>query len=139
MASFNDMLQKYVDLEYNELVDRAKAVLPDVLTACKVIDTENDGLFLLTSVLLSAVGADKVLSATERQFLHDAIFLDDEGIDKLAAMYDRRMIELADDFVDAMPDGIMTKITVLMLCLLACDGTITVEENAFIRKIIERA
>ncbi|MBR6593891.1 MAG: hypothetical protein IKK83_01710 [Clostridia bacterium] len=139
MGDFNEMLQKYVDMEYEELVGVAKLALPDVLKACRAVDAEHDGLLMLASILLSALGADKKLSAKERRFLQDAVNLQGEGIDKLVGLYDSQMEYITDRFVDTMPNEIATSTTILVLCLLACDGVISVEENAFIRKLIAKS
>ena len=73
MATFNELMQKMVNSDYSVLVSFAQEALVNLLPACKKVDPENDGLFMATSIILSAIGADGVLTGLEKKMLADAL------------------------------------------------------------------
>ena len=94
MATFNELMQKYVNSDYETLVHLAQQALVNLLPICKKVDTDNDGLFMTTSIILSAIAADGVLTGLEKKMLKDALGQDDATIQKFISMYDSRMVEL---------------------------------------------
>ena len=136
MATFNEVMQNYVNLSYQELVIVAQKSLVSLLPACKAVDPDNEGIFMLSSLVLTALAADGVLSAKEQQFLADVLGLNEEGIARYVAMYDPQMEALADKFADNLPDDVKTDTLSLMTAVAACDETISREETALIRKIL---
>lgn len=137
MSRINELLQEFVDMEYEELLYAADNALDVVLPACEDFAPDDEGVYLFTAIILSAVGADGVLSVKERTFIKDAVGLDDETIDSVIDMYDDRLAELADDFADSVDESVKASVAAFILCILACDGNISREENEFIRKIIK--
>ena len=134
---FGTLLQEFVNKDYNELLDLAKQAVARVLPICKVVDEKNNGIAALSAILLSAVAADGKLTRLEAQFLGDITGLDANGVDKLTDMYTGQMVELTDLLADKMSKENKADIMVLITCLAACDETISREETAFIRKILE--
>ena len=137
MASFNELMQKYVNADYSTLVSLAKKAMVNLIPVCKKVDTDNDGFMMLTSIVLSAIGADGKLSALEAKFLRDVMGLDDATIDKYIKMYNSKMPALVDHFVDTLGGDIKADTLVLVTCIAACDETISREECAFIRKLMD--
>ncbi len=137
MATFNETLQAYVNLEYEELLVIAQKALINVLPACKVVDEKNDGLLMATSIILSAIAADGVLTSKEKQFLADALGLSDEAIAGMISMFDSSMIELVDKFADNLPANVKADTLTLVIAVAACDEKISREETALIRKILD--
>ncbi len=136
MATFNELMQKYVNADYDTLVHLAQTAINNVLPACKAMDQDNNGLFLLTSIILSAIGADGVLTGLEKKLLHDALGQDDATIQKFISLYDSRMAELVDAFADACNDEIKANVLMLVTAVAAVDEKISREETALIKKII---
>lgn len=137
MASFNETLQNMVNQDYGTLVAFGKKALGHVLPACRKVDSKNDGLFMASSIVLTAIGADGVLSTKERQFLRDVLSLSDESISKFIKMYDSRMVDLVNTFADNASSEIKGHTMMLIMSVCACDEKISREETAFIRKIME--
>ena len=54
---------------------------------------------MMTSILLSAVGADGVLTAKEKSFISEVMGLDDEQINTLIGMYNPAAADLVDTSV----------------------------------------
>ncbi len=134
--SLNDTLQNLVNKDYDELLGFAKIAIGKILPACKAVDTEHDGVFMVTSIILSAVAADGKLSAIENKFLKDLLALTDEQINGFVGMYDDRMAELTDKFADALPADLKADVVMLVCCIAAIDETISCEETAFIKKLL---
>jgi uncharacterized tellurite resistance protein B-like protein len=137
MASFNETLQNMVNQDYSTLVAFGKKALGHLLPACKAVDQQNNGLFMASSIILTAIGADGVLSTKERQFLRDVLGLSDDAITKYIKMYDSRMVDLVNTFADRSSSEIKGHTMMLVMSVCACDEKITREETAFIRKILE--
>ena len=136
MATFNELMQKYVNADYSTLVVLAQKAMSNLLPVCKRVDADNDGFMMLSSLVLSAIGADGTLTALERQFLRDVMGLSDENISKYIKMYSSKMAELADHFADNMSTDIKADTAMLIICICACDEKISREETAFIRKLL---
>lgn len=137
MSKFDELLQNYVNSDYEVLVNIAREALGKVLPTCQAVDPDNKGMLMLSSIILSAVGADGVLTAKEREFLRDVLGLDDEQISKYIKMYDSNMVDLVNNFADKLSDDVKTQTLTLIICVAACDEKISREETAFIRKILD--
>jgi uncharacterized tellurite resistance protein B-like protein len=126
-----------VNQDYSTLVAFGKKALGHVLPACQAVDKQNNGMFMASSIILTAIGADGVLSSKERQFLRDVLGLSDDSITKYIKMYDSRMVDLVNTFADRSSSEIKGHTMMLIMSVCACDETISRDETAFIRKIME--
>lgn len=136
MATFNELMQKYVNEDYSTLVFMAQKAMSNLIPVCRKVDADNDGFMMVSSLVLSAIGADGTLTALERKFLHDVMGLSDENISKYIKMYNSRMADLADHFADNMSADVKADTAMLIICICACDEKISREETAFIRKLL---
>lgn len=137
MATFEELMQKYVNTDYDVLRDLAKEAVNHLLPTCKQVDPEHEGFYMLTSIILSAIGADGVLTALESKLLTDALGLSNEEIQKFLKMYDLKMVELTNYFCDNMGDDTKADAIMLVTIFAAVDEKISKEETAFIRKLFE--
>lgn len=133
---FGALMQEFVNKDYDELLALAKQAVTRVLPVCKTVDEQNNGIGVLTAILLSSVAADGKLTRLEAQFLGDITGLDAAGVDKLTDMYTGKMVELTDLLADKFSQETKADIMVLVTCLAACDETISREETAFLRQIL---
>lgn len=136
MATFNELMQKYVNEDYSTLVAFSQKALANLIPVCKKVDPDNDGFMMVSSLVLSAIGADGTLTALERKFLGDVLGLSDENISKYIKMYNSRMADLVDHFADSLTTDIKADTAMLIICICACDEKISREETAFIRKLL---
>ena len=137
MSSFSELMQKYVNTDYEVLVDLAKEAVHRLMPYCKAVDPDHNGNYMLTSLLLTAIGADGKLTALENKMLQEVMGLSNEEVQKLIGMYDSRMPELADYFADNMSDDTKADTIMLITLFAAVDETICKEETAIIRKLFE--
>ena len=136
MSSFNELMQKYVNTDYEVLVDLAKEAVRRLMPYCQKVDPDHNGNYMLASLILSAIGADGVLTALESKMLSDVMGLNAEEIKKLIAMFDNRMADLADHFADNMNADTKADTLMLITVLAAVDEKISKEETAFIKKLM---
>ena len=136
MSSFNELMQKYVNTDYEVLVDLAKEAVRRLMPYCQKVDPDHKGNYMLASLILSAIGADGVLTALESKMLSDVMGLNTEEIKKLIAMFDIRMADLADHFADNMNADTKADTLMLITVLAAVDEKISKEETAFIKKLM---
>ena len=136
MASFNEILQDLVNKDYDTLVKFAQQATVDVLPACKAVDKDHDGFLMISSIILSAIGADGTLTATEKRFLGDVTGLDEDTVTKYIGMYSKDMEDLVDHFADNLGDKVKAATIMLVASVCACDEKISREETAYLRKLL---
>lgn len=137
MATFNELMQKYVNTDYPVLLDLAKEAIRRLTPACKQVDPQHDGYYMLSSIILSAVGRDGVLSLLEKKLLMESTGMTDAEISKFLAMYDPQMPDLVNYFCDKMGDDLKADTIMLVTIFAAVDEKISKEETEFIRKLFE--
>lgn len=137
MASFNELLQKYVNADYEVLVSLAKGSAAKILPICKKIDDEHDGMLLLSAILLSAVAADGTFSDKEKQFISDVFGLSGDTVSALVKIYTGKEYDLVDKFADSLNSELKVEVINLVATVAACDETITRSESAFISNLID--
>lgn len=135
--TFEQLMQQYVNYSYDELMAIARNSLNTLIPVCQKLDPEHKGMFLFTSILLAAVGADRQLSAKERQFIADLTGLDEEKINVVIGTYNSDMENLVNTFADKLSGDVKVQTACLISAIAACDGTITYGESDFILKVIQ--
>ena len=86
MSSFNELMQKYVNTDYPVLLDLAKEAIRRLTPACKQVDPQHDGYYMLSSIILSAIGRDGVLTALEKKLLIEATGMKEADVAKFLAI-----------------------------------------------------
>ena len=137
MSSFNELMQKYVNTDYPVLLDLAKEAIRRLTPACRQVDPQHNGYYMLSSIILSAVGRDGVLTTLEKKLLMEATNITEQEVSKLLAMYDPKMPDLVNYFCDNMGDDLKADAIMLVTIFCAVDEKISKEETEFIRKLFE--
>ena len=137
MSTFNELMQKYVNTDYPVLLELAREAIRRLMPVCKKVDADNDDLAMLSSIILSAIATDGVLTGLEKKLLMDATGLTEEAVDKFISLYDPQMPGLVDHFCDNMGDDLKADTIMLVSVFAAIDEKICKEETAFIRKLLE--
>lgn len=135
MASFEELMQKFVNSDYEVLLGLGKEAVSRVLPKCKAVDTDNNGMYMLSSIVLSAIAADGYLTALEKKLLNDVLGLDEDTIQKFISMYDSRMADLTDAFCDNLDADTKADVIMLVTIVASVDEKISREETAFIKKL----
>ena len=137
MSNFNELMQKYVNTDYDMLVSLAKEAVTRLMPVCKKVDPDNNGNYMLMSLILSAIAADRKLTPLESKMLSDVLNLDNADIQRMIGMYKSEMVGLADYFADNMGEDTKADTIMLITTIAAVDETICKEETEFIRKLFE--
>lgn len=137
MANFKDILQTYVNADYDTLVEIAQRALTELLPACKEVDPDNDGFLMVSSIILTALAADDVLTSLERKFVCDVLGITNEKFDRFLKLYNDGLEDYVDKFADTLDGDVKENTRILILAVAACDEKITIDESDFIKKIIE--
>lgn len=136
MSTFNELMQKYVNTDYPVLLDLAREAIQRLMPACKQVDPQHNGFYMLSSIILSVIGRDGVLSQLEKKLLIESTDIEENLIDKFLSMYDPKMPDLVDHFCDNMGDDLKADVIILATVFAAVDETISKEETEFIRKLL---
>ncbi len=130
-------LQNLVNKDYDELLSFAKMAIGKIYPACQAVDEENNGVLMMTSIILSAIAADGKLTELEKKFIKELLSLTDEQLSRYIATYDSEMAELTDKFADKLTPELKADTVLLVCTVAACDETISREETAFIQKLLD--
>ena len=136
MTAFEKMLQLYTDADREQLLAVARKSAAKLLPTCKKIDTENDGFAMLSAIILSAIGADGILTLKEKAFICDALDITEETVSNYIKLYDEKMVALADKFADTMDTDTKVETVKLIAAIAASDKTISPRETALLAKIL---
>lgn len=137
MSNFNELMQKYVNTDYPMLLDLAKEAIRRLTPACKQVDPQHDGYYMLSSIILSAIGRDGQLTALEKKLLIEATGMKETDVGRFLAMYDPQMPDLVHYFCDNMGEDLKADTIMLVTIFAAVDEKICKEETEFIRKLFE--
>lgn len=103
------------------------------------LDSKDSASFILNSIKLF-VSADKECSEEEYQFikkLYDLKMSYDDFYDLTNHGSDPYFVEKFDELVDAFTVEGKTALCMFGLCILSCDGTLTVDEQKLFARILE--
>ena len=137
MSALNDILQKIVNQDYPDLVKLAKTSAANLLPVCKQVDPDNNVALMLSAIMLAAIGADGKLTALEQRFLGDVLDMSPSQIDRYTDLYTGNEEELVDKLADAVNSSLKADIVMLVASICAIDETISRDETALIRKLID--
>lgn len=140
MASLNQLLQRYVNMSYDELLDLAKYSLSQFLDTL-MDGTGSEGASKIVAVITAAcLGADGKLSALENKFFNDLLDCDDSyaaNLDFVQNLGTDEARVLVDGLVDSLSSDEKAAAVSFCLCFLAVDETISRDEVAFINRLID--
>ena len=137
MTKFEELLQQYVNKDYDELLSIAKGAVNRLLPLCrKHITAPNGDKIMVMWTVLAAYGADGVLTATERRFVCDLLEIDNESLDTLSKKYSSIVSDSVNSLADNTERDIKDAVLTLILAVSACDEKISRQETEFIRRIL---
>lgn len=142
MATFNEVLQNYVNLSYEQLVAIGKESLCKMaLGLDKFFDGDDDtGATALLVFVSSILGADGRLTTLECRFLNDLLEADhsyDSVCEMVAAFSNQEHRDLTDRLIDSLDDETKAEALAVALCFCAVDETISREEVAYFKKLMD--
>ena len=139
MATLKEIIQKYVDATYEELVSVAKSALSRLMPVFNEADEEGSGAKFVVPVICAALAADGRFSKLECQFVNDVMDADFSYEDLMATVRlyaGEKCAAIVDKICDACSAPLKAEFLSLCLCILAVDKTMTREEAAFLTKLL---
>ncbi len=141
MADFNEIMQGYVNLSYNELLDMARQKFSQLNSALvDFFDGDDDASTKgMLMIIASCLGADGKLSNSEYAFVNDLLDANHSydaimGIVRTWGNDEGR--ELCDQIADSLSSSNKAALLSFCLCFLSVDEKISKEEVAFVRKLL---
>lgn len=141
MPTFEELMQYYVNRDYEELVDCAKHGLADIYPYLTSTAEEIEGASvskLLIAIIGACLSVDDQLTPLEVSFVKEITGQDADFASEIASYYNN---ETARDFVDALFDNCprdkQAAFLTFCLCFLAVDERISHEEAAFVRRMLD--
>lgn len=138
MSLAQDVLRKYVNLDYQRLVSMAKLSLYNIYPVCREADGEEPACSTIASVVLSAIYADGKVALAEEKFLRDVLGIDEKDTELLINYYTFDMPDKIKKFSKNLSDEIKIEIAKLILCIGSADESLAKEEALFMLDIIGR-
>lgn len=139
MDKYTQLLQEYVNASYEDLLARARFVLPDILTGLNNIAKDCDGTGFLLALVGTTVVADGMFSDQEYHFLSDVLELD-ISYKTLKNSLEQYCEEGWDDIsyrvMNSVDEDTRTKLGIFCICLAAVDERISGEENGYIAALL---
>ena len=144
MSKFNTLLQKYVNMSYDELVNTANENLHELFPALekffKDFPGEDPTTHIVVMLLANCLGADNQLTALECKFVNQILNANHsyDTLKSLIAMHcNAEAEEVLDHLVDALDRSATANLLSFCLCLLAVDETISRDEVAFFTRLMD--
>lgn len=139
MATLNELLQDYVNLSYNQLLNIANDSFAKIAPFFSKLSPDGNCAQYLIPILGAALAVDGKLSQLEYRFMNDFLGggMEYDDILQLAQdNYNENAMTYTDRVVDALSGDERTALLCLCLCIMAVDETISREEVAFIKRLI---
>lgn len=136
MNEFGDLLQEIVNMEYDELLVMAKTSLENLMPTFKLLDKENNGVFIVVAVVLAAVGSDGKLTPTEKSFVCDLLNLEPDTVSNMIKMYDGRELDMADRIADSLNSDLKASMISFVAAIAASDESIKADEVKFLKRLL---
>lgn len=137
MQLLNEILERYLEYDYDELVRRAEKDVEILLPVFDKLASDHNGRPYIMIFMCTALASDGYFSNTEYKFINDLMGFDREYAEKLIEKHkDVRAIELSDRVFDLCNESIKAVLVDFCLCFLAVDNEIADKEREFIARLL---
>ena len=138
--NFNDLMQRYVNCSYEELLAMAKKSIAELSgEMLKCFQTKETAIHAYVLIAVASIGADNILSPLECKFLDDlfGIGSDLEETRKLILSWGRTdAMELVDKLADSLSSDGKANLINVCLTFLSVDEKLSKAELSFIQKLM---
>ena len=140
MATLNEILQKYVDASYEELLALATESFDKLMPVFNEVADDGNGAKFIVPVMCASIAADNRFSTLEYKFIKDLLessLTYDDFMASVRRYSGEEGQELVDKLFDACGTDMKTELLSFCLCFMAVDETITKEETAFVKRLLD--
>lgn len=137
--TFNELMQKYVNCSYDELVSKAKNDLSMLFPVFEKV-TEGKSADILLPSIFTCLAADGKITALEVRFMEDILgerLPFDEAKRLVSGFYSDEAQNALDQLIDNIGPDLKVVLLELCICVMAVDETLDKSELAFIAKLID--
>ena len=139
MADFRELMQKYVNLSFEELVEKSKDDLSTLIPIFDDITGDDSGAGLIFPLMCTCLAVDGQFTDLEHDYLCAVLGQDisfDDAKAAVAQYCGEEAQTIADKLVDSCPDNLKAVLLDLCTCIMAVDETLCRDELAFIQRLI---
>lgn len=140
MADFRELMQKYVNLSFEELVEKSRNDLSQLIPIFNEITGEEDGgATLLYPLICTCLAVDGQFTDLEHDYLCAVLgekIPFDEAKAQVAAYYGEEAQTIVDKLVDSCSGELKAVLLDLCTCIMAVDETLCRDELTFIQRLI---
>lgn len=141
MANINELLQKYVDMDYDQHLFFANASIDTMRGSLKELFGDDANVAKILMVVVAAcLGADNKLTSLESRFLSDLLGMPhnyQDNLNMVAAIGDDESRDMLDTLVDQLSGDAQAALLSFCLTFMAVDETISREEVSFIKRLLD--
>ena len=140
MATLKELYQQYLDMDNTSRVNIAKRCAGGFISYCESRGLSSEDTFKLIVTLFKLfVSADKHTANDEHAFFNAVTGCNSSYNDFFAATdygANSDFVASIDSLIDSMPQDVKNDTLVFGLCILACDGKLTVSEQQLLNRLI---
>ena len=140
MTKFDELMQKYVDTDRDTLVKLAQSSLVKLMPVFNEVADDGNGAKFIVPVMCASIAADNRFSTLEYKFIKDLLessLTYDDFMASVRRYSGEEGQELVDKLFDACGTDMKTELLSFCLCFMAVDETITKEETAFVKRLLD--
>jgi hypothetical protein len=140
MATLKEIYQQYLDMSNSSRVGIAHKCANAVITYCNNCGiSSDDTAYFIINLFKLCVSADKSTGNPEYEFFKEITGLTvsyDSYFDAVNYGSNSDFVAQMDRIIDAMPQDIKNETLVFCLCIMACDGKLTVTEQQLLDRLM---
>ena len=136
---YSDLLQKIVNLSYEELLRFAETALVRVMPFFNSVAKDGKGGTFALPFICTALAADGSFTELEHRFVNELLgtsYSYDQFKAVVQDYYTDEWFDAVDGLTDTCPDDLKSDLVLFCLTFVAVDERISKEENAFIAKLM---
>ncbi len=134
MDNFDKMLQRFVNMDYEEIFGNAKGVMMESLAILNRKLPEEQSMSALLYFIACAVAIDGTFSAMEQKFIAD-LFGNVDFMELLKTV-DASVTRAMDNLVDNLSTEEKSVFCLLAICILSVDEKINKDEYIYLNRLI---
>lgn len=137
MANISEVMKKYNNMSYNELLERARADFELLVPLFSRLDKNGNGKPYVVIFMGSALAADGKFSPIEYTFVNDLFSITyDQAYSLVVKHIGERAQNISDKIFDMCNESLKEVLLDFCLCFLAVDNSISHEETQFIARLL---
>ena len=137
MANISEVMKKYNNMSYNELLERARADYELLVPLFSRLDKNGNGKPYVVMFIGSALAADGKFSPLEYTFVNDLFSVTyDQAYSLVVKHIGETAASISDRIFDMCNESLKEVLLDFCLCFLAVDNSISHEETQFIARLL---